>query len=91
MLTEGLKAALFEFSKPALADLVDRHRIEVVQLFPAPLHSCDQVRLFEDAKMLADRLPRHDRQRGTKLAQGLAVVGTQAIQKILYGFRRPVL
>ena len=40
-----------EFPDPALGDLVDRHRIEVVQLLaPAP-HRRDEVRFFENGQM----------------------------------------
>jgi hypothetical protein len=44
---------------PALGDVVDRHRIEVVQFLSALLYGGDQIGLLQDPQVLADRLPRH--------------------------------
>jgi hypothetical protein len=41
-----------EFLDPPLANLMDRHRVEVVQLLAALLEGGDEVRLFENGKVL---------------------------------------
>ena len=43
----------------AFADLMDRNRIDVVQLLAAMPVRADEVGRFENPKMLCDRLPRH--------------------------------
>src|SRR5205085_12448428 len=70
-LAERDKFRALEFLDPALADLVDRHRIEIVQLFAAVPERGDEVCLLEDSKMLGHGLPRHG-QPLAQLVQGLA-------------------
>src|SRR5262245_14012563 len=63
-----------------LPDLVDRHRIEVVQLLPSSPQGDDEIGLFQDRQMLADRLTRHVEARA-EFVKRLATVGAQAIKK----------
>jgi hypothetical protein len=49
----------FVLANPALEDLVNRHRIEVMQLFAPLPDGRDQVCRFQQAQVLRDRLPRH--------------------------------
>jgi hypothetical protein len=44
---------------PALANLLQRYRIEEMQLFAAALHGGNQVRCFEQNQVLRHSLPRH--------------------------------
>jgi hypothetical protein len=48
-----------EFLDPPLADLVDRHRVEIVQLLAAVPQRGDEVGLFENDEVFCHRLPRH--------------------------------
>ena len=75
----GEPAAL-EFSDPAFADLMDRHRVEIVQLLAAMLDGRDQIGLFEDDEVLGDGLPRH-RKALAKFVQCLAVPGVKPVQQ----------
>src|SRR6516225_7116211 len=75
-----LQPVAFEFPDPALGDVVDRHRVEVVQLLSALLHGGDQIGLLQNPQMLADRLPRHVEARA-EFVQGLAVVRTQPVEQ----------
>src|SRR5262245_9947573 len=71
---------------PALRDLVDRHRIEIVQLLAAAPDGRDEVRALENGEMLAHGLPRHRRsglgEPFAKLVQGLAVPRMEPIEKL---------
>ena len=44
----------FEFADPAIGDLCDRNRVEIVQLLAAALDSCDQVGFFQDRDVFRD-------------------------------------
>ena len=70
----------FEFPDPALGDLVDRHRIEVVQLLAAALDGGDQIGLLQNPQVLAHGLPRHVETRA-ELVERLSVVGPQAVEQ----------
>ena len=48
-----------ELVDPALLDLVQRDRIEVVQLLPPAPHRADQVGGLQDGQMLGHRLTGH--------------------------------
>src|SRR5688572_3601972 len=58
-IAQRLKAMAFVFANPALGDLVQRHRIEVMQLLaPAPDRG-DEVRRFQNDEVFGHCLPRH--------------------------------
>ena len=44
----------FELADPAIGDLCDRNRVEIVQLLAAALDSCDQVGFFQDRDVFRD-------------------------------------
>src|SRR5580704_154761 len=70
-----------EFADPAFGDLVDRNRIDKVQLFsalPLPGH---EIGLLEYRQMLRDRLAGHA-QPLAQLAQRLAIPAVQPIQQL---------
>jgi hypothetical protein len=46
-----LQTGLLEAGDPALLDLVDRHRVEVVKPFPSVPYDGDKVGLLEDVEM----------------------------------------
>src|SRR5262245_16838701 len=73
------------FADPPFRDLVDRHRIEIVQLLAAAPDGRDEVRALENGEMLAHGLPRHRRsglgEPLAKLVQGLAVPRVEPIEK----------
>ena len=56
---ERTQTLSFEFPDPALVDVLQRHWIEVVKLFPSAPDRDDKVGGFEYAEVLSDRLPRH--------------------------------
>ena len=60
------------------SDLVDWHRIEVVQFLAASFHGRDQIGLLEDGQMFANRLPCHI-EALTEIVQRLTIFGPQAI------------
>ncbi len=72
--------AALEFADPSLADLMDRHRVEVVQLLAAMLEGGDEVGLFENPKVLRHRLPRHG-EAVAEFVQGLSVFGVKPVQQ----------
>src|SRR5215470_19253667 len=58
-LVERLEAAPLELPDPAVVDLVNRNRVEVVELLaPAPRRR-DEARVFEHVEVLRHGLPRH--------------------------------
>src|SRR6476619_5838267 len=56
-LAERGKFPALEFPDPAFADLMDRDRIDVVQLLAAMPERGDEVGRFENPKVFCDRLP----------------------------------
>jgi hypothetical protein len=66
---------------PAVGDGVDRLRVDVVQLLPAPPHGGDEVRGLEQREVLADRLPGHI-QVGAQLTQRLPVAGVEPVEQV---------
>src|SRR6185312_2349926 len=77
---QGVDATAVVLPDPALPDLVDGRRVQVVQLLPAAAERRDEVRGLEHGEVLADGLPGHVELRA-ELAQGLAVAGVQAVQQ----------
>src|SRR3954453_16440967 len=77
---ERAQAWTLELADPALGDLVDRHRIDEVQLLPPLALHRDEVRLLQDREMLRYRLARHG-QPLAQLAQRLAVPRVQPVQQ----------
>ncbi len=80
MSLSAYKRDAFEFPDPAFADLVDRHRIEVVQLLAAAPHGGDEIGVLQNGQMLAHRLPGHIEPRA-ELVKRLAVVGAQPVEQ----------
>src|SRR5450631_4941747 len=72
--------AALEFLDPPLADLMDRHRVEVVQLLAAMLEGGDEVGGLENSKVFGDGLPRHS-EAVAELVQGLSVFGVKPVQQ----------
>jgi hypothetical protein len=86
-IAQRLKTMAFVFADPALGDLVDRHRIEVMQLLaPAPDDS-DQIRRLQQQEMFGDRLPRHVEVRA-QFAERLPVVFVQLVEQRAPAFVR---
>ena len=79
-LTKRDKLGALELLDPPLADLMDRHRVEIMQLFTAVPERGDEVRVFENGKVLRHGLPRHG-EAIAELVQGLAVSGMKPIQQ----------
>src|SRR5215213_5606452 len=79
-LAERCKFPALEFLDPAFADLVDRNRIEIVQLLAAMPERGDEVGRFKNPKVLCDRLPRHG-EAVAELVQRLSVVGVKPVQQ----------
>jgi hypothetical protein len=86
-IAQRLKAMAFVFSNPALGDLVNRHRIEIMQLLaPAP-DDGQQVRRFQQSEMLGDCLPRHVEVRA-QFTERLPVALVQHIEQLSAAFVR---
>jgi hypothetical protein len=84
-IAERLKAMAFVFADPALGDLVDRHRIEIMQLLaPAP-DDVDQLRRFEQQQVFGYRLPRHVEVRA-QFAERLPVAPMQLVEQLPAAF-----
>src|SRR5262245_22241654 len=56
---ERSQAATFEFLHPAVVDLVDGHRVQVVELLAPPPRRADETRLLEQREVLRHRLAAH--------------------------------
>ena len=65
---------------PALGDLVDGRRVEVVQLLPPAAYGRDEVGRLQHREVLAHRLARHVQPRA-QLAQGLAVALVETVEQ----------
>ena len=72
----GLEAA-----DPAHGDVVDRHRIEEVQLFAPATHDDHEVRLLEDREVLRHGLAAHVVV-VAQLAEGQSAFLTQAVEDL---------
>src|SRR5579859_3503297 len=72
--------AALEFPDPPLADLMDRYRVEVVQLLAAVLVGGDKVGLFENRKVLRHGLTGHV-EAVAELVQSLSVSGVKPVQQ----------
>src|SRR6266478_1990490 len=72
--------AALEFPDPPLADLMDRHRVEVMQLLAAMLEGGDEVGGLENSKVFGDGLPRHG-EAVAEFVQGLSVFGVKPVQQ----------
>src|SRR5438270_3699479 len=74
------QASLLKLADPALRNVVERHRIEEMELLAPCALPGDQVRFVQDRQVFRDRLPRHV-QSPTELAQCLPVAGMQTVQQ----------
>src|SRR5512132_631499 len=80
-IAQRMKTLVLEFPDPAVVNLVNGHRVEVVELFAPPPHRGDQIRVFEHAKMLGDGLPRH-LEVLAQFAERQAALRMQAIEQL---------
>src|ERR1700761_1559877 len=72
--------AALEFLDPPLADLMDRDRVEVVQLLAAVLVGGDKVSLLENDEMFRDGLPCHG-ETLAEVVQRLSVFGVKPVEQ----------
>jgi hypothetical protein len=77
---QDAKAGLLEFTNPPVSNLVDGHRVKIVQFLTAAPEDNHEVCPLQYDEMLGDSLPAHV-QMLTELAQGLPVVGVQTIKQ----------
>jgi len=70
-----------ELVDPPLLVLMERHGIEVVQLFPTPPHRADQMGRLQDGQVLRQRLTGHV-DALAQLAERLAVVLVQPVEEL---------
>src|SRR5512146_2150170 len=75
------EARLLEFAEPALVDVLQRHRIEEMELFPPAPDGGDQVGGLEDSQVLSDGLTGHI-QVPAKVTERPSVVAIQEIEKL---------
>ena len=75
----------FIFGNPALVDLVQRHRIQVMQFLPTLPDYGDEFCRFQQSQVLGDALPGHG-EALTQLGQGLAVALVQLIEQLSPAF-----
>jgi hypothetical protein len=80
-LAQRLETGTLELVDPPVLELVDRDRVEVVQLLPPSPEGADQVGGFEDGQMLGGRLARH-LEAGAQLAKGLPLALVQPVEQI---------
>src|SRR5580698_8484221 len=66
---------------PSLGDLIDRFRIQKVDLLAPPPECCDEVGRFEDVQVFAHRLADHVQALG-QLPEALSVAGIQTIEQL---------
>src|SRR5215470_11695981 len=78
---QGAQTLTFEFPDPSLGDLVDRYRIDEMQLLAAKTLPRDEVCLLEDRQMLRDGLARHIEPL-TQFAERLAILSMQPVEKL---------
>ena len=79
-LVERGELAALEFPDPPFADLMDRHRVQIVQLLAAMPERGDEVGRFENSKVLCYGLPRH-RKAVAEFVQRLSVLGVKPVQQ----------
>ena len=79
-LAECGELAALEFPDPPLPDLMDRYRVQIVQLLAAMPECGHEVGLFENPKVLGHGLPRH-REAIAEFVQRLSVSGVKPVQQ----------
>src|SRR5438477_12943122 len=72
--------AALEFPDPTFADLMDRHRVEVMQLLAAVPEGRDQVGGLQDRKVLGHGLPRHG-ETVAEFVQRLSIPGVKPVEQ----------
>src|SRR5262249_35831928 len=65
---------------PALGELTDRRRVEVMELLAAAADGRDEIGCFEDIQVLAHGLPRHV-ELAAELTQRLPVASVQRVEQ----------
>lgn len=79
-LVERGKFPALEFSDPPFADLMDRNRVEKMQLLAAVPKRGNEVGCFENPEVFCYGLPRHG-EAGAELVQRLSVSGVKPVQQ----------
>ena len=77
---QNAKAIAFEFFDPAFLNLKQRHRVQVMELFPALPNHCNQIGRFQLLQVLCNGLPGHVHVLA-ECRQCLAVVGVQLVKQ----------
>src|ERR1700678_4649591 len=72
--------AALEFPDPPLADLMDRPRVEIVQLLAAMPERGDEVGGLENRKVLGHGLPGHG-EAVAEIVQGLSVLDVKPVEQ----------
>lgn len=75
------QSAPFVFVDPAIGDVLDRQRVQIVQLLAAAPNGDHKSRRFEQLEVLGYRLPRHV-EVFAKLSERLTVVRSQLIEQL---------
>src|SRR5262245_55684132 len=70
-----------ELADPAFDNLVDRHRVEVMQLLAAAPNGDHQVGLFQKGEVLGHCLPGHV-QMGAEFSEGLTIVCMEPVEEL---------
>ena len=76
---------MLELADPAMDNLAERHRVEIMQLFPPLPVDGDEIGGFENMQMLGHRLPRHGHA-AVKIGQILAVPDEEPVEQGAAGF-----
>ena len=72
-LAQGKRNPALVLVDPTLGDLIERHRVEVMKLFPTTPQNDNEVGPFEQPQMFGHSLPGHVEVL-TEFTQGLAIV-----------------
>src|SRR3954468_24891820 len=79
-LAERGEFSALEFPDPPFADLMDRDRVEIMQLLAAMPERGDEVGRLENPKVFRNGLPRH-REAVAEFVQRLSVFGVKPVQQ----------
>src|SRR4030095_6173483 len=80
-IAQRLKAMAFVFSNPTFVDLMQRHRIEIMQLLAPTPYDRDEVCFLQQRQMLGHRLPCHV-QVFAQFAQRLPILLAQLVEQL---------
>src|SRR5215470_1467307 len=80
-----LDAMTIVFADPAVINLMNRDRVEVMKFFTAAPDDGQEVCFLEQKKMLCDGLAGHE-EVGAKVVESLAVLGKQKVEETSAAF-----